>query len=86
MRENQGKYRALIWVRAAPGVRTGWRMNRLSPAEKNVLVLVDEKLSQQCALTAQKASHVLGCIQRALISRSSEGILPLQLSLVGPHL
>jgi len=51
-------------------------------------VLVDEKLNttQQCALAAQKANHVLGCIKSSVASRSKEGILPLCSSLVRPHL
>ncbi|KFQ68323.1 hypothetical protein N335_06841, partial [Phaethon lepturus] len=59
-----------------------------SPAEKDLGVLVDEKLDMrwQCALTAQKANHILGCIQRTVASRSRVGILPLWSSLVRPHL
>jgi len=90
MKFHKAKYKVLHMDQGNPKhkYRLGDEVIESSPEEKDLGVLVDEKLNTtwQCALAAKKANHILGCIQSSVASRAREVILLLYSTLMRPHL
>ncbi|GAB0194713.1 plasma membrane calcium-transporting ATPase 2 [Grus japonensis] len=89
-RFDKGKCRILHLGRGNPGYtyRLGDETLETSHAERDLGGSVDSELnmSQQCAQAARKANCIPGCIKHGIARRSREGIVPLYVVLVRPHL
>ncbi|GAB0180912.1 mitochondrial enolase superfamily member 1 [Grus japonensis] len=83
MKFNKAKCKVLHMGQRNPkqNYRLGREWMESSPEEKDLGVLVDEKLNM-----TQKANDVLGCIKSSVTSRLREVILLLYSTLVRPHL
>ncbi|KAJ7408900.1 hypothetical protein BTVI_58275 [Pitangus sulphuratus] len=88
-RFSKTKYKVLHWGQGNPRYQYRLRDDHIEcgTAEKDLRVLMDEWLdmTRQCALAAQKATCILGCIKSSMASMLREGILPLYSALVRPH-
>ncbi|KAJ7415138.1 hypothetical protein BTVI_39281 [Pitangus sulphuratus] len=90
MRFNRGKCRVLHLRRNNPKYqhRLGADLLESSSAEKEVGVLVDDKLSmiRMCGPAVRRANGILGCTGKRVASRLREVILLFYPALLRPHL
>lgn len=75
MKFNKGKCNKVLHLGKNNPVHQ--HMLKSSPAEKDLGILVDNRLSmnQQCVPVAKKANGILGCIGKSVSSRSREVLL-----------
>jgi len=78
----------LGWGNPGYTYKLGDKRLESSPTERDVGVWIDGKLhgSQQCALVAERANHVLGLFKHNIASQSREVTVPLYTALVQLHL
>ncbi|XP_056343063.1 triadin isoform X5 [Oenanthe melanoleuca] len=78
----------LVWRSPKTNFRLGREWKETSPGEKDLGLLVEEKLdmTQQCVLAVKKDICILGCIKSRVVSTSKEMIVSLYSALVRPHL
>ena len=76
----------MSWCNLRYEYRVGEELTESRPVEKNLGVLMDEKLdtNQQRMLAAQEASCTLGCIRG--VANSGRGMIVLFSALLRPHL
>ena len=89
MRFKRSKYRVLHVGRNNHKYqyRLGYDLLERSSAEKDLGVLVDDRLvmSQQCALVDKRTNGILECIKRSMASRPRKVFFPIYSALVRPY-
>jgi len=90
MQFNKDKCKVLHLAKHNPGVQywLGSTLLRTNSVERELGVLVDHviNMSEECAVAANQANRMLGCIKKDMTSRDKEVIIPLYSALVRPHL
>lgn len=78
----------LGWCKPGHTYTLGDKRLECSPAERDLGVLVDDKLntSKNYALVAKRAIHILGCIKHSIANQWKEVIVPIGSALVQPLL